>query len=149
MNMIKALAGGFAGACALTAIHQLIKSKDKDAPRMDLLGVESLAKILTAFGCNMPEGDNLYRATLAGDIISNSFYYSLIGMGDKKTWLKGISMGMAAGLGAVYLPKPLGLNQAYSNRTPETRLLAILYYLAGGMVTAGMLELLKKYSPDK
>jgi hypothetical protein len=44
MKISTAIAGGFAGATALTIIHQLLRFIHKDAPRMDLLGMEALAK---------------------------------------------------------------------------------------------------------
>ncbi|WP_211166267.1 hypothetical protein [Mucilaginibacter robiniae] len=144
MKLINALAGGLAGACAVTALHQILKKTDEDAPRMDLLGMESLTKILEKMNAEIPKGDNLYYLTMAGDLFSNSIYYSLIGVGPKKTWLKGSALGLAAGLGAVILPKPLGLNEKHSNRTSETQLLAVLYYFMGGLVSSSVIKLLNR-----
>ncbi len=142
MKVLNALLGGLAGACAVTALHQLIKKNDSEAPRMDLLGMESLTKILNKVGIEPPEGKKLYYLTMGGDIISNSIYYSVAGIGDTQTVLKGAASGLAAGLGAVLLPKPMGLNEKHSNRTRETQILAVLYYLTGGLVSSAVMRLL-------
>jgi hypothetical protein len=143
MKVLHALIGGLAGACAITALHQIIKSNDDEAPRMDLLGMESLAKIMNKAGVRPPADDALYYITMAGDIVSNTFYYSLTGVGNKKTWLKGPALGLAAGIGAVLLPKPLGLNPKHSNYTRQTQLLSVLYYFAGGVVSSAVTKLLE------
>jgi hypothetical protein len=142
MKVIHALLGGLAGAAAVTALHQIIKNNDEQAPRMDLLGMESITKLLKKAGIEPPEGEALYYTTLGGDIVSNTVFYSLIGVGDKKTWLKGAGLGLAAGLGAVLLPKPMGLNEQHSTRTHKTQLLAVLYYLMGGVVSSAVIKLL-------
>lgn len=146
MKAINALLGGLAGACAITILHQVIKSKDDEAPRMDLLGMESLTKVLNKVGVKPPDDDKLYYITMAGDIISNAFYYSLTGIGSKKTLLKGTGLGLAAGLGAVLLPKPMGLNPKHSNYTRQTQLLSVLYYFAGGVVSAAVTKMLEHKS---
>jgi hypothetical protein len=143
MKALNALIGGLAGACAITVLHQVIKSKDDEAPRMDLLGMESLTKIMNKAGVRPPADGALYYITMAGDIVSNTFYYSLTGIGRKKTWLKGPALGLAAGIGAVLLPKPLGLNPKHSNYTRQTQLLSVLYYLAGGVVSSAVTKLLE------
>jgi hypothetical protein len=144
MKVSNALLGGLAGACAVTILHQVIKGKEKDAPRMDLLGMESITKVLKNIGVEPPEGHKLYYITMAGDIFSNTMYYGLTGVGNKKTWLKGPALGLAAGLGAVLLPKPLGLNEKPSNYTRKTQLLSVLYYFVGGLASAATLSLLEK-----
>jgi hypothetical protein len=144
-----AFGGGLAGALALTAIHQYVKTKDEDAPRMDLLGMEAIVKSLKKAHAPVPDQPDLYYLTMAGDIISNAVFYSAAGLGKKQTWLKGALLGLAAGAGAVYLPKPMGLNEEHSNRTPETKTMAVLYYLTGGLVAAGSMKLLKKIGKKK
>jgi hypothetical protein len=144
MKAINALLGGLAGAVAITVLHQIIKSKDDEAPRMDLLGMESLSKVLNKVGVEPPADNKLYYITMAGDILSNTFYYSLTGIGQKKTWLKGPALGLAAGLGAVFLPKPMGLNPKHSNYTRQTQALSVLYYLTGGLVSAAVTKMLER-----
>jgi len=143
MKVSHALLGGLAGACAITILHQVIKNKDEEeAPRMDLLGMESITKLLNKVGVEVPNDDKLYYITMAGDVVSNTLYYSLAGVGEKKTWFKGPLLGLAAGLGAVFLPKPLGLNEKHSNKTKETQLLSVLYYFAGGVISSAVVKLL-------
>lgn len=139
-----AFGGGLAGALALTALHQYVKTKDENAPRMDFLGMEALTKLLKSADEPVPAAQNLYYLTMAGDVLSNAVYYSAAGLGKKQTWLKGAVLGLAAGAGAVYLPKPMGLNEAHSNRTTETKALTVLYYLTGGLIAAGGIKLLRK-----
>lgn len=145
MKTINALAGGVAGAVVVTAIHQLIRNTDRvHAPRMDLLGMESLINLAGKVHVKLPEKDKLYKITLAGDILSNALYYSGAGIGKKHTLIKGGVLGLVAGLGAIYLPKPLELNPEHSNKTVRTQVLSVAYYLTGGLVAAGVMALLGK-----
>ena len=137
MQLIKALEGGLAGAVTLTLVHEAVKRMSPDAPRMDLLGMNALSKLLRKAQADVPPKDTLYGLTLAGDVVSNALYYSLLGIGGKrKSLLKGALLGLSAGLGAVLLPKPLGLNEDYSNRTTQTKVMTVALYLIGGLVSA-------------
>jgi hypothetical protein len=145
MNRLPTFGGGLTGAIVLTLLHQVLKGIDPKAPRMDLLGMNALSKLLKSFGQNLPDVNKLYAITMAGDIISNALYYSLAGIGGKKKILiKGVLLGIAAGVGAVVLPKPLGLQQAHSNRTEETKIMTIALYLFGGLAAAGAIKLLER-----
>ncbi len=134
-----AIYSGFAGAVTLTALHQVLKNNNPDAPRIDLLGIDALAKI-----CNVPfkewrNNDNIYNLVLAGDLIGNSVYYSLVAAGKKKHALRnGALLGLAAGMGAVVLPGTMGLKEEFSNRTTKTKILTMGIYLAGGII-AGLM----------
>jgi len=137
MRTLTALEGGLAGACALTIVHELVKRAVPAAPRMDLLGMTAIAKVLKSFGKNPPRERSLYYITMAGDIVSNSLYYSLAGVGKKKnSILRGTLLGLAAGLGAILLPKPMGLNPSYSSRTVQTQVMTVAWYTLGGFVSA-------------
>lgn len=151
-----ALAGGFAGACVVTLIHEGLRRVNPDAPRMDLLGMEALKKGLKSIDVKVPERDELFEWTMGGDIISNTLYYSAAGVGNKKSvWLRGALLGLAAGVGAVVLPKPLGLSESPSNRTVATKLMTVGLYLIGGLVTAAVTKLMddkqraKEYVEDE
>lgn len=145
MKPTSAFGSGIAGSIALTLIHEGLRRIDPKAPRMDLLGMNALSKLIKSTGKNPPREDKLYKWTMAGDVLSNSLYYSLTGVGHKKgALLRGGLIGLAAGAGAVLLPKPLGLNEAYSNRSTQTKLLTIGLYIAGGLITAGVLRLIHK-----
>ena len=145
MKAIAALTGGIAGACALTLLHETVRRSDPDAPRIDLLGMDALSKMMKAGDIEPPDNTTLFTLTMAGDLLSNSLYYSLAGFGsDKQVWLRGILLGLGAGLGAVYLPAPLGLKEAPSNRTVRTKAMTVAWYLAGGLVASAVMSSLKK-----
>lgn len=135
MKLSSAIGGGIAGAIVLTLLHETLRRMNANAPRMDLLGMQALAKSLTSINTPVPDKPKLFKITMAGDIFSNSLYYSLAGIGSKnKAIVQGTLLGIAAGIGAVYLPKPLGLNPAAASRTLQTRLMTVALYLTGGLV---------------
>jgi hypothetical protein len=145
MKTIASLGGGLAGACAVTLIHESVKKIVPKAPRMDLLGMNAISKGLNAAGIKTPTGNKLYTMALAGDILSNSLYYSLVGAGSEKNiWLKSSLLGLAAGVAAVSLPGPLGLEERHSNRTTETKLMTVGLYVAGALVATAITKLLAK-----
>jgi hypothetical protein len=142
MNAAKSLLSGLAGASVLTLTHESLKKIDPQAPRMDLLGMQALAKVLK--GTNW-SGSRLFYIALAGDLIANSLYYSLSGVGSSRSlWLRSTALGVAAGVGAVLLPKRLGLNEEYSSRSLHTKLVTVGLYVAGALVTTAVLKLLSK-----
>jgi hypothetical protein len=150
MKTATAIGGGLAGACAVTLIHETIKRVVPEPPRMDLLGMNAISKGLKKSGMNMPDEKRLFTIALAGDLFTNALYYSLAGIGkDKNAWLKGSLFGLAAGIGAVMLPGPLGLNASASNRTPATKLMTIGLYVAGGLVATAVFKLLEKRKQER
>ncbi|MCW3082576.1 hypothetical protein [Segetibacter sp.] len=150
MKLLSAIGGGFAGAATLTLLHETIRRLTKKAPRMDQLGMEAIGKSLVAVKLPVPEEHTLFKITMAGDIISNSLYYSVAAIGDeKKIMLRGILLGLAAGLGAVYLPKPMGLSERLSNRTLETKLMTVGLYLTGGVVASLASKLIENSNKNK
>lgn len=138
------MVGGLAGAIAVTLIHEVVKRVESEAPRMDLLGMEALSKVLRHANQPVPRRDDLFKATLAGDLISNAAYYSFAVASDRKIWTGGTLLGLAAGIGAVVLPKYLGLNPAYSNKTAKTQIITTSLYLAGGMIASAVAKKLEK-----
>jgi len=133
---------GLAGACAVTLVHETMRRLDPDAPRMDVLGMRAIAKMMRAANAEPPTEDKLFDLTMAGDIVSNGLYYSLVG-GGKKAWLRGSLLGLAAGVGGVVLPGPLGLGTAPSNRTTKTKVMTIAWYLLGGLAAAAVAKTLR------
>jgi len=143
--MLKSLIGGLAGAIALNVIHQLAKKMDPDAPQIDKIGEEALAETMLAAGQTPPEGKALFNATLASDIAANTIYYSLIGCGSRKHLLRrGVMMGAAAGIGALTLTKPLGLDDEPVKKSSKTQAMTVGWYLLGGVVAALTMEALRK-----
>ena len=130
--MLKALGSGLVGACALTLIHETARRFIDDAPRMDVLGMRALSKAARAVDVEPPVP--LHEAALVGDLVSNSLYYSLVGAGSRREALRnGALLGLAAGLGAVYLPGPLGLGRQPTEDSPQTQLMTVAWYLVGGL----------------
>jgi hypothetical protein len=138
MSTLEALGSGLVGATALTAIHESARRTFSDAPRMDVLGERAIAGSMRLIHRNPPPEEQLHTAALVGDVVSNSLYYSLIGLGDPRTAVvRGALLGLAAGLGGVYLPGPMGLGSSPSARTPATKAMTVAWYTAGG-VAAGI-----------
>jgi hypothetical protein len=132
---LAAIGAGLAGSIVVTAIHQILKNTRDDAPRMDLLGVQSLAKITGVPFEEAKESSTAYYATMAADIVVNSMYYAIVGIGGKKKAIvSGAALGAAAGAGSFLLPGKLGLDADYSNRTPQTKAMAFGLYLVGGLI---------------
>ncbi|MEQ7802166.1 hypothetical protein ABDJ41_20390 [Pedobacter sp. ASV1-7] len=145
MSKLKNLFAGLAGSIALNVLHESLKKKSPDMPRVDILGEDALQKALHYFGAHIQSKENLYQATLAGDIIGNTLYYSLIGAGNPKyLWPKVAMMGLSAGIGAVSLPQPMGLDPQPVAKNNQVKTLTIGYYLLGAVVTGLVLVLMKK-----
>lgn len=146
MSKIKNLLAGLAGAVALNILHESLKKTNSDMPRVDMLGEEALQKTIQYFGGNLDNKKDLYKATLAGDILGNTLYYSLIGAGNPKyLWPKVAMMGLSAGIGAVSLPEPMGLDPEPVAKNNQVKVLTIGYYVLGAVVTGLALNLLKKH----
>src|SRR5579871_2455117 len=131
MRLLQALGGGLAGACALTLLHETTRRVVPDAPRMDVLGERALASGLRGAGMDVPSRGRLHKMALGGDVVANSLYYSLAGLcGPESAPVCGALLGLAAGVGAVALPGPMGLGAAPSNRTTATQAMTVGLYLA-------------------
>ena len=144
MKLLHSFLGGLAGAVTLTATHQLLQKFVTNAPRMDLLGEEVLEKITDRFDVSIDD-DNRYNITFAGDVLGNTLYYALAGIGSSKhACTRGGLLGLAAGIGGVILPKYLGLNNRHSNKTVETKLLTVGLYTLGGAVAGSIIKCLGK-----
>lgn len=137
--------GGLAGAAALNIVHQSVKQFCHAAPRVDLVGEEALSKGLKNLRITPPSGDRLFLATLAGDLLSNTLYYSLTGFARKKQLpVAGATAGLAAGIGALCLTKPMGLSDVPVTRTLATKLMTVGYYTLGGLVAGLAIKALRK-----
>ncbi|GGG46052.1 hypothetical protein [Hymenobacter glacieicola] len=136
-SFLQAVGSGLAGALVLNIVHESVRQlRPVDAPRMDILGERGLRKLLCKANAPQPDENTAYGLTLLGDIASNGLYYSLVGTG-RGVWWRGVALGLAAGVGGVVLPGPLGLGDGPSNRTPQTKAMTVAWYLLGGLVAAG------------
>jgi hypothetical protein len=134
---LRALGPGLVGSLSLTLIHEGARRVLKHPPRMDVLGKRSLKKGFRWLGLRPAHGRRLHRQSLAGDLISNSIFYSLVAMGrPKRPYVRGAILGALAGLGAVVLPPYLGLGRRPSRARTSTALLTVAWYLLGGLSAA-------------
>lgn len=150
MKVTNVLAGGLAGAATVTLLHEGIRRVVPDAPRMDRLGMQAIAKGLKKAGRKVPNADALFTVAMAGDLVSNAIYYSATGIGEEKNiWTRGSLLGLAAGVGAVLLPGPLGLSKKHSNKTVATQVMTVGLYMTGALVTTAVIKLLNKKKEKK
>ena len=127
-----AMISGAAGAVALTTVHQAARALTDSAPRMDVVGMRALARGINAAGHDTPRAhDGLYLATLAGDLVSNSAYYTLA-----TTYTRGAALGLLAGIGALVLPERLGLGTPPKSELISNRVMTVAWYLIGGLAAA-------------
>ncbi len=139
-RLTDSLISGAAGAVALTAVHQAARAVTDAAPRMDVVGMRALARGITAAGGDAPRSsDGLYVATLAGDLISNSAYYSLA-----TTYTRGAVMGLLAGFGALFLPERLGLGTPPKSERLSNQVMTVAWYVVGGLAAAATADCLAR-----
>jgi hypothetical protein len=142
------LLAGVCGAVALTAVHQLARRVSDDAPRMDVLGERAIARTVQAAGGTLPMPQTLHRWALAGDLVANSAYYSLVACGrDAHMWTRGVAMGLAAGAGALVLPRRIGLGDPPRSHHVPNQIMTVAWYLIGGLAAACAGRALKSATP--
>ena len=130
----RSLASGIAGALALTAIHEVARRRFASAPRMDEVAMRGLRKILPG---KFRDPRRLHQLALAGDLLSNSVYYSVIAAPTRKaTWMRAGVLGTAAGLCALFLPERLGLGVPHNSHRRSNQFMTVGWYLAGALATA-------------
>ncbi len=143
MRVLEALAGGAAGAVALTLVHETARKTFENAPRMDVLGMRAIVRSYDKLNLTPPQDGNLHRQALVGDLVSNAAFYSLVGSG-AGVWLRGTLLGLVAGVGAVVLPPYLGLGQQPVWKTRQTQIMTLSWYLLGGLTAAAASRLTGK-----
>jgi hypothetical protein len=136
----RALTAGAVGAVAVTLANELGRRNISDAPRLDLLGTRAVAKLTGRRAARFLPGKRrkLVRTALAGDLVSNALYYALVSPGrSARPVVRGLWMGVLAGVGAVVLGPRLGLGHRPSDATVETAGLTVAWYAIGG-IAAGL-----------
>jgi hypothetical protein len=136
-QVVLGLGSGLVGALALTAAHEGLRRNAPVSPRMDVLGMRAFKGIAEALGFDAPRGKNLRRDALIGDIIANTAFFSLAA-GGRKPLLRGVTLGLLAGIGAVVLPPYLGLGKAPRGRSKVVRAETVGLYVLGGLAAAGV-----------
>lgn len=133
-RLARSLASGTAGALALTALHELVRRRVDYAPRMDVVAMRGLFRVLPG---ERHDPRRLHQLALAGDLLSNSLYYSIIAAPTRgETWMRAAILGTAAGLGALLLPERMGLGEPPHVEHRANRFMTIAWYMAGAAAAA-------------
>lgn len=128
---------GAAGAVALNVVHQAAQTVTSDAPRMDVVGRRAIAAGMEACGLNTPDEPTLQRWALGGDLVANAIYYSVIACGKPSgVWRRGLVLGIVAGIGALILPRRLGLGAPPRSHSVANQCMTVAWYTAGGLTAA-------------
>ena len=144
-NWTTSLASGAVGALTLTAIHEGVRRRLTNAPRMDLVAMRGLRRIAPALREPNLRTTELHRLALAGDLVSNSIYYAAVPAPTAgATWARAIALGVAAGAGALLLPEPAGLGAPPHSDTRANQIMTIAWYLAGGLAAAAAATLMRR-----
>ena len=139
IDWFKALGAGACGAVALTAVHQLAQQVSDTAPRMDVLGERAIQKVVDASGTEPSPEPAYHRVALGGDLVANSVYYSLVACGTRSgLWQRGVMYGLAAGVGALVLPRRMGLGEPPNSHRLQTQVMTVAWYLIGGLTAAAV-----------
>ena len=144
MRWIRNMAAGLMGSVALNILHEVIRKNIINVPQINLIGAEAVNKTLSQYGRPIQNPDDLHKVTLELDLLTNAAYYSAIGGKGKYIWPKAVAMGLSAGIGALKLPKPLGLDPTPVTETTQKQVMTVGYYLFGALVTALALKTILK-----
>jgi hypothetical protein len=114
---------------------------------MDVLGMRALRTYLPMLQHEPPRSSRLHRLALAGDLAANSVYYSAVCAGrPADTWARAALLGLAAGFGALFLPKPMGLGDPPGSTTTENQVMTVAWYVAGALAAAATANCLQSRS---
>lgn len=134
--MWKRLVAGFGGAIALNALHQFVKKNYHGAPLFNEVEQEAVNKSLEKINLQIKDEDKFYNATMAGDVLSNGLFYTLT------PFRMSTVFGALGGLGAIVLPKKLGLDNTPIAGTDKKKMITVGYYIFGAMVASGIYKTL-------
>ena len=136
MALDTAILSGLAGAGTVTVLNESVRRVAPEiAPRIEILGMRALKAGFEAADAEVPPRRGLIKLAFGGEVASNTAYYSLVGLARPENAVAvGAALGLAAGLGAVLLPGPMGLGEEPSTRTPGTTAMTVAWYFAGGLV---------------
>lgn len=138
-NLLVGLGSGLVGAVALTAAHEALRTNAPRAlrPGMDVLGMRALKKLGRGVGLDPGHGRTLRRRALVGDLIANTAFFALVARG-RSPMTRGVTLGLLAGLGALGLPRFLGLGKAPRSQRRSVKLETVGIYVIGGVAAAGV-----------
>lgn len=119
---------------------------------MDVVGMRALARTLRGAGVTPPPGRRLHRWTLLSDLVANAAYYGLAGVGPARgIWRRASVLGAAAGIGALALPRRLGLGDPPHSGSVRNQTLTVAYYMAGALAAAAAISAMqpRRVEPDR
>jgi hypothetical protein len=133
---LQALGSGLAGAAAAAIANQATRRASQDHSRLGFLG--GRRQYENPLGLN--------RLGMAGNLISNSLIYSLVGArGGKRNWLRGALLGLGVGLGALATPsRRRNFWGRPVKRATGAKLATVGRFLAGGLAAAAVSGLIGK-----
>lgn len=137
------LLSGLAGAVVVTVLHEMLKRSTANAPRLDTLGMRGVSRVIVAVGQAPPPEPVLFGTALGSELAANASYYGLVGSAANPV-LAGAALGAAAGVGSVFLPERMGLGRQPTRRTPQTSVMAVALYTAGGLAAGAVEAALRK-----
>ena len=104
---------------------------------MDLVGMRAIRGMAPQFREPRVSSRTLHNVTLAGDLVCNSIYYAAIPAATAgATWARAAALGVAAGMGALLLPEPMGLGPPPHSDRRSNRIMTLAWYAAGAAATA-------------
>ncbi len=149
LDHMNAIVSGTTGAATLTLAHETLRQLVRRPPRMDLLGMSALSRILRALGVSPPRGRRLRGYTMLADIVANAIWFAPVVTGQRLTLARGALLGGVAGIGAVVLTPVLGLPKRHRGVDRRGQLLTIGLYVAGGIAAAAMASLLRRRDEER
>jgi hypothetical protein len=140
MSKVAALIGGIAGALVIKGIHELVKKLDKDVPHFDTMDLDAPRKH-NFFSGDSDVPPKYFSGGITGGIFNNAMHHSMSGLSDKNTDARSGILGIASGLGAIYLPEFLGLNKEHKGASEKKHeALIAIYSLAGVFIATKVVE---------
>ncbi|GEN74813.1 hypothetical protein [Chryseobacterium hagamense] len=136
--MYKKIIAGLGGAIALSLLHEAVRRNFDNVPEINKVGEEALNKALDKADMKITNQDQLYAATLAGDVIGNGMYYATTATSGFN-----IASGLAMGLGALALPEKLGLDEKPVAENTRKKVMTVAYYLFGAVITKFIYDKIK------
>ena len=139
-SWVSAIGVGLAGALGVTLYNEVARKVFPRAPRLDILGERTIKKGLKSIGVSPPRGDNLYWWALAGDLLTNTVFYSFVRRA-RSPLSRGVSLGTFAGLCALVVPEMIGLGRRHRGFTNQTKAMTVGHYVFGGLASAAATHL--------
>lgn len=144
LDHMNAIVAGTTGAATLTLAHETVRQLVRRPPRMDLLGMSALSRILRALGMRPPRRERLRGYTMLADLVANAIWFAPVASGKRMTLARGAILGGLAGVGAVVLTPMLGLPKRHRGTDLRGQLLTVGLYTAGGIAAAAMASMLRR-----